>query len=65
MNIYSIVKREINGDTLTSTVKANYEKMDMTKFVELNEAMKSFVKDGKISVENMKLIYAASGITCE
>lgn len=62
---YFDYKVEINGDTLTSTVNANYEKMDLNKLLELDASMKSVVKDGKISVNDIKVLYAASSITCE
>ena len=40
--------------------------MDLDKFIEDNEAMKSFVnKDNKLTVDGVKAMYESIGATCK
>lgn len=56
---------EINGDTLTSTITIDYEKIDTDALIELDSSMKQLIKDGKVSVEDIESVYNQLGITCE
>lgn len=53
-----------SGNKVTSKVVINYHKMDMARFVGDNPSLSIFVKDNLLTVQGIKSIYAASGITC-
>lgn len=56
---------DIDGNTLTSTIKIDYEKIDTDALIELDSSMKQLIKDGKVSVEDIESLYNQLGITCE
>ena len=51
-------------NTLTSKVTINYEKIDMNKFLEINQST-IFIENGKVSLEKLKSYYELIGATCE
>lgn len=53
-----------SGNKVTSKVVINYHQMDMARFVGDNPSVSIFVKDNLLTVQGIKSIYAASGITC-
>lgn len=55
----------IEGNKLYSVTKIDYEKIDMNKFLEINEQMKSLIDDGKLKVLTLKAMYQTLGITCQ
>ena len=51
---------------VVSKVTIDYNKMNMTKFVKDNPAMKSYVnKSNKLTVKGVKSMYQSLGATCE
>lgn len=56
---------KIDGNTLTSTITIDYEKIDTDKLIEIDSSMKQIIKDGKISVETIEALYNQLGVTCE
>lgn len=51
---------------VVSTVTIDYSKMNLTKFIEDNQAMKSFVnKDNKLTVKGVQAMYESIGATCK
>lgn len=56
---------EIDGDTLTSTIKIDYTKIDTDELIEIDSAMKQIIKDGKVAVKDIEALYSQMGITCE
>jgi len=56
---------KIEGDSFISTVKANYEVIDLDKFIEKDESTKLLMKDGHISLEVLKSSYEALTATCK
>lgn len=56
---------KIDGNTLTSTIDIDYEKIDTNKLIEIDSSMKQFIKDGKVAVEDIESLYSQMGITCE
>ena len=55
----------VEDDTLTSTVKIDYSKIDTKKLVEIDSANSQlFTDDGKAKLETIKATYKASGDTC-
>lgn len=56
---------KIDGNTLTSTITIDYEKIDTDKLIEIDSSMKQIIKDGKISVETIEALYSQLGVTCE
>ena len=55
----------IKGDTLTSKITIDYEKIDTDELIEIDSSMKQLIKDGKVSVEDIESLYNQLGITCE
>lgn len=55
----------IDGNTLTSTITINYEKIDTDKFISVDSSAKQLIKDGKVEVETLETLYNTLGITCE
>lgn len=72
-NIYSPYKDieyydyevSIDGDTLTSKVIIDYDKIDTDKLISLDSSIGNIIKNGKIKVEDMKSIYEQTGATCK
>lgn len=56
---------KINGNTLTSTTKIDYEKIDTAKLIEIDSANESLIKNGKIKLTDIKSVYEGIGATCE
>lgn len=56
---------EINGDTLTSTTNINYSKIDTDKLIEIDSANATLIKNGKVKISDVKLMYQTVGATCE
>ncbi len=55
----------IDGNTLTSTADINYEKVDTKKMIEIDSANSQLIKNGKVSVNDLKSAYESLGATCE
>jgi len=55
----------IDGKTLTSTAEINYEKIDTAKMIEVDSANSQLIKDGKVSLKDLKAAYKSVGATCE
>lgn len=55
----------IDGNTLTSTTKIDYEKIDTDKMIEIDSANKALIKDGKVKMNDLKTAYEALGATCK
>ncbi len=56
---------EIDGNTLISTTDINYSKIDLDKVLEIDPSSSSFLKDGKININDLKKVYESIGATCE
>ena len=56
---------DVTDNKLTSTVDINYEKVDTDKLLEIDSANGQLIKDGKISVDNIKSVYESLGATCK
>ena len=55
----------VDGDTLTSKATIDYSKIDTDAMIKVNPAMKTYIKDGKLSVKDVKTIYEQMGAECE
>ncbi|MDD6224215.1 MAG: DUF1307 domain-containing protein [bacterium] len=58
-------KVTIDGDTMTSDVTIDYSKIDMDKFIEIDESNSALIKNGKVKLEDIKEVYEAIGATCK
>lgn len=56
---------DIADNKLTSTVDINYAKVDTDKLLEIDSANGTLIKDGKISVDDIKNVYESLGATCK
>ena len=56
---------DIADNKLTSTVDINYAKVDTDKLLEIDSANGTLIKDGKISVDDIKSVYESLGATCK
>lgn len=57
---------KLDDNTLVSTTKVDYTKMDVEQFVKDNTVMKSYVnKNNQIKVEGIKKIYEQLGAVCK
>ena len=56
---------KIDGNVLTSTTNIDYTKVDTEAMIKVNSAMGQIIKDGKVSIDDMKSLYEAAGATCE
>ena len=56
---------DVTDNKLTSTVDINYEKVDTDKLLEIDSANGQLIKDGKISVDDIKSVYESLGATCK
>lgn len=56
---------KINGNTLTSTTKINYLKIDTDKMIDIDSANATMIKNGKVLVEDIKNLYSSIGAICE
>lgn len=61
---YNVIKK---GNQVISTTKIDYSNIDTDKMIEINSAMKSLIKDGKMKISDVKSLYESSqiGATCE
>ena len=48
-----------------SNVEINYNKIDMEKFITDNEAMKTYSKNNKFTLDGAKKLYASTGAVCK
>ncbi len=55
---------KIEGDTLTSTTKVNYEKIDTDKLIEIDKNNEAAIVDGKVKVSTLKEAYEKLGANC-
>lgn len=58
-------KTEINGNTFTSTVDIDYEKIDTEKLISIDSSNSQLIKNGKIYINDIKNIYESIGATCK
>lgn len=56
---------EISGNTLTSTTNIDYSKIDTDKLIEIDSTNATLIKDGKVKISDVKLMYQTVGATCE
>lgn len=56
---------DVTDNKLTSTVDINYAKVDTDKLLEIDSANGQLIKDGKISVDDIKSVYESLGATCK
>lgn len=55
-----------DGTKVTSLVKIDYSKLDFKKLIEDNSTMKNYVnKDNRLTLDGIKTMYKAQGITCK
>jgi len=59
---YNVV---IDDDTLISTTHIDYSKIDTEKLIEIDSANKTLIKNGKVKISDVKLMYQTVGATCE
>ena len=62
-NKYNVT--EINGNTFTSTVDIDYEKIDTEKLISIDSSNSQLIKNGKIDINDIKNIYESIGATCK
>lgn len=56
---------KVEGNTLTSTVSADYTKIDYKKMLEVDSANQQiFTDDGKVKLETIESFYAQLGTNC-
>lgn len=56
---------EIEGNTLTSTVSIDYEKVDTDKILAVDDSTDQLIKNGKVKLEDIKKVYEDVGATCK
>lgn len=57
---------EIDGDTLTSTTKIDYTKMNLKQYVKDNTSMKSYVNDNnELTLDGVIKLYEKLGAECK
>ncbi len=56
---------EIKDNVLTSTVDANYKKIDMDEFKKVDESIEGLLSKNKIKLDLLKATYALTGATCK
>lgn len=55
----------IENNQLISETSIDYDKIDTDKMIEIDSANAQLIKDGKISINDLKTVYASFGITCK
>lgn len=57
----------LKDNQVISTTRIDYSKIDTNKMIEINESMKSLIKNGKIKVTDVKSLYESDqvGAICE
>jgi len=58
-------KVTVDGNTLTSTTKIDYEKIDTKKLIDIDSANETLIKDGKIKLSDIQAVYEAVGASCK
>lgn len=48
-----------------SNITINYKEFDMKKFIKNNEAMKSYTKNNKLTLDGARKMYESTGATCK
>lgn len=61
---YFDVDITIDGDTLTSHVLINAEKIDADEFIKIDSANANYYSDGKMLITNVEKAYTSLGATC-
>lgn len=61
---YNVVLKD---NQVISTTKIDYSKIDTNKMIEINSAMKTIIKDGKVKVSDVRSLYESAqiGAVCE
>lgn len=61
---YNVVLKD---NQVISTTKIDYSKIDTNKMIEINSAMKTIIKDGKVKVSDIRSLYESAqiGAVCE
>ena len=54
----------ISDGVLTSIVDINYKKINTTKMINLDSNNENLIKNGKVSIDDIKLYYEDLGTTC-
>ena len=54
----------VSNGVLTSTVDINYKKINTTKMINLDSSNENLIKNGKVSIDDIKLYYEELGTTC-
>lgn len=52
----------ISGDTLTSTTKIDYSKIDTDKMIEIDSANAALIKNGKVKISDLRSMYESSTV---
>lgn len=55
----------VDGDKLTSIADINYEKVDTDKMIKIDSANSQLIKNGKVSLKDIKSAYESVGATCK
>lgn len=55
----------IKDGVLTSVVDIDYSKIDTNKMIEIDPNNATLIKDGKIKVSDMKILYHSTGAVCD
>lgn len=55
----------IDGNTLTSTTKIDYEKIDTDRMIEIDSKNSTLIKNGKVNVQDLKSAYETLDVTCQ
>lgn len=55
---------EIKDDVLTGIVDINYKKVNTVKMINLDSNNQELIKNGKVSIDDIKLYYEDLGTTC-
>lgn len=56
---------QLDGNTLTSQLTIDYDKIDTDKMIEIDSANAMLIKDGKVKVEDLEAQYNNIGAICE
>lgn len=72
-SMYSIYKNvdhykykvTLQGDTLTSTTKIDYSKIDIDELIKINPEMALLIEDNKLKVSVVENLYNRMGIVCK
>ena len=56
---------QISGDTLTSKTRIDYSQIDTNQMLEIDSANEALIHDGKVKINDIKLMYESLGATCK